>query len=208
MVSFISGSGRFGPFLAPFRPRTWRHVLYAVMAVGPLLLVVLPYVMKSAQGHGHGTRAVAPVLLLVMLAVVAAVGPWVERWRAATFLREEIGHRSGVGRRARLGRGLLFLVANLLLSTLSFGVVVVWAIASARNLSYPIWGWVPYPDPNWGGPSPAGAVALHFAAGVVAFFFGPWAIIGLTNWQVRVARNIFGATPAAGRAGVPRPPQG
>ncbi|WP_328318534.1 hypothetical protein [Streptomyces sp. NBC_00388] len=187
MSTSVSGSGRIGLLTGPFRPRTWRHVLYALVAVGPLLLVVLPYAMKSTQGHGNQQMGV--LVLLVMLVVVAFIGPMVERLRAQILLGEEIGHRSGVG---RIGRGLFFMLVNLLISSVSFALVAGWFIVSARNLTYPIWGWAPYPDPAWGGPSPAGAVALHFAAGVVAFFFGPWLIVAVTNWQVRVARSIIG----------------
>ncbi|WP_405778818.1 sensor domain-containing protein [Streptomyces sp. NBC_00859] len=184
----VPESGRIRLLTAPFRQRTWRHVLYALVAVGPLLLFVLPYAMKSTQGHG--AQQLGVLVLLVMLVVVAFVGPVVERLRSRLLLGEDIGHRQGAG---RVGRGLLFMLVNLLTSTVSFGLVVGWFIVSARNLTYPIWGWAPYPDPAWGGPSPAGAVALHFAAGVVAFFCGPLLIVTVTNWQVRVARSIIGA---------------
>ncbi|MFE7753317.1 sensor domain-containing protein [Streptomyces sp. NPDC057428] len=143
--------------------------------------------MKSAQGHGNQQMGV--LVLLVMLVVVTFIGPAVERLRAQLLLGEDIGRRSGVG---RIGRGLLFMLVNLLTSSVSFTLVAGWFIVSARNLTYPIWGWASYPTPAWGGPSPAGAVALHFAAGVVAFFFGPLVIVGVTNWQVRVARSIVG----------------
>jgi hypothetical protein len=182
-----SESGRAKLLTEPFRARAWRHVLYALVAAGPLLLFVLPYVMKSARGHGGQQWGV--LLLLVMLVVVSVFGPIVERLRARVFLAEDIGSRPGAG---RLGRNLLFMIVNLILGSLSFGLVAGWVIVSARNLTYPVWGWAPYPDPAWGGPTPAGAVALHFAAGVAAFFFGPRVIIAVTNWQVRTARRIIG----------------
>ncbi|WP_371791446.1 sensor domain-containing protein [Streptomyces sp. NBC_01471] len=188
MSTSVSGSARIRLLTGPFRARTWRHVLYALVAVGPLLLFVLPYAMKSTQRHGNQQMGV--LVLLVMLVVVAFIGPVIERLRTRLLLGEDIGHRPGAG---RIGRGLLFMLINLLVSSVSFGLVAGWFIVSARNLTYPIWGWAPYPDPAWGGPFPAGAVALHFAAGVVALFFGPWLLVAVTNWQVRVARSIIGS---------------
>ncbi|MBC3840340.1 hypothetical protein GXW82_09320 [Streptacidiphilus sp. 4-A2] len=65
-----------------------------------------------------------------------------------------------------------------MLTAVMFLLVAGWVIVSIRNLSYPIWGWAPYPDPAWGGPTPLGAVLLHFSAGVLLFFLLPWAVSG------------------------------
>jgi len=86
----------------------------------------------------------------------------------------------------------VFFFTNLALTTLSFAVTVGWVIVSARNLTYPIWGWEPYPTDAWGGPTPVGAVALHFSAGVVAFFLLPWVVVRVTEWQ-RTSVHRFAA---------------
>ncbi|MFE2018413.1 hypothetical protein ACFW9O_10285 [Streptomyces sp. NPDC059499] len=177
----------------PFRRRTWASVLYALLlplALG--LIVVLQYVMQAAQDSGH--EELGPMILVAALVLVAVAGPGFQRARARFWLGEPIGRRRGQG---RLAGGAVFFVVNLLLDTLLFAAAAGWLIVSARNLSYPVWGWRPYPDPAWGGPYPIGVVALHFAGGVIAFFCGPWVITRLVGLQLRLARAFIG--PSAER---------
>ncbi|MFC6065403.1 sensor domain-containing protein [Streptomyces ochraceiscleroticus] len=169
--------------------RTWQHIAYALfLPLGLALIVGTMRLMKwERAGDGGG---IGPLVLLVAIAVVALCGPPFERGRARMLLGEEIGRGP---REGRIKRGTAFFFANLALGSASFAVVIGWVIVSLRNLSYPFWGWVPYPDPAWGGPTPLGAVSLHFAAGVVTFFGAPWLVIRLTRWQVQVARRLIGS---------------
>ncbi|MFJ8014369.1 hypothetical protein [Streptomyces sp. NPDC096339] len=176
-----------GLLALPFRRDTWRHMLFALLLPLALAVVlVLQYVMKAAQESGH--PALGPLILIVALAGVAVVGPSFERMRLRVFFGETVAPRAGKGP----GSGFLFFLVNTALSTLSFVAAAGWVIVCARNLTYPIWGWEPYPNPAWGGPTPLGAVALHFAAGVVAFFVMPWIVVRLTGWQRAAVRRLVG----------------
>jgi hypothetical protein len=169
----------------PFRGDTWRHLLYALLV--PLvagLILALQFVMKAAQDSGH--PGVGPLVLLAALVVAAVAGPSFERMRMRIFFGEYLAPR----RAARFSGAIAFFFVNMVLTTLSFAATVGWAIVSARNLTYPIWGWAPYPDPAWGGPSPVGAVALHFLSGVVAFFVLPWVVLLVTEWQRAAVRRF------------------
>jgi hypothetical protein len=178
--------------LLPFRRHTWRHLLHALLfplIAGPLL--VLQPVMRGSQERGD--RAVGPLLLLLVLAVAGAAGPAYERLRLRVFFGERLAPRDS----GRLRGGVALFFTSMVLTTLAFAATVGWVIVSARNLTYPVWGWEPYPTDAWGGPTPVGAVALHFAAGVAAFFLLPWAVVRLTRWQ-RAAVHRFATSSATG----------
>ncbi len=182
--------GPRGLLTLPFRGETWRHLLYALLI--PLfagLILALQYAMKAAYDSGHAK--VGPLVLLAAIVFAAAAGPGFERMRLRVFFDEHL-----VARRSRRVPGALaFLFVNIVLTTLSFAVTIGWMIVSARNLTYPIWGWAPYPDPAWGGPSPEGAVTLHFLAGVVAFFVLPWVVVRITEWQRAAVRRFAAERP-------------
>jgi hypothetical protein len=62
----------------------------------------------------------------------------------------------------------------------------LWTVAAA-NIAYPL-----RPDTAdlanaWGGPTLAGAWAVHGTAGVLFLFATPWIVRGLTGLQVRLA---------------------
>ncbi|MFD9815598.1 sensor domain-containing protein [Streptomyces sp. NPDC059080] len=173
----------------PLQRRTWQHLGFALLLpLGLALIAGAFHVMKGQRGSAGG--GAGPLVLLAAVAVVALCGPSFERFRARVWLGEEVGR---AGRDGRLKRGTAFFFASLLLGSASFTVVIGWVIVSVRNVSYPFWGWAPYPDPAWGGPSPLGAVSLHFAAGVVTFFGAPWLVIRLNRLQVYVARRLVGS---------------
>jgi len=169
----------------PFRSDTWRHLLYALLV--PLvagLLLVVEFVMRPARDSGN--QALGPLVLFAALVACAVAGPAFERMRLRVFFGEHLAPR----RAARFSGAFVFFFANMALTTLSFAATVGWAIVSARNLTYPIWGWEPYPTDAWGGPTPVGAVALHFSAGVVAFFLLPWVVVRVTEWQRTAVRRF------------------
>ncbi|MFD7867137.1 sensor domain-containing protein [Streptomyces sp. NPDC057682] len=181
-------TGLRGLFVLPFRRQTWRYVLYALLLPLALALILgLQYPMKTAQEKGH--PEIGTVVLLAVLVVVAVFGPRFERVRARFWLGEEIGRRTG-GR--RFWRNAAFFLLNMVTGALAFLAVAGWLLISVRNLTYPFWGWRSYPDPAWGGPHPLGVVSLHFLAGVVALFVGPWIIVRLARLQVRLVRGFIG----------------
>ncbi|MGW6202340.1 hypothetical protein ACWF9B_01610 [Streptomyces sp. NPDC055089] len=174
------------------RRQTWLSMLYNLLLPLALsLILVLRYVMKAAQDHGH--EELGPLILPAVLAVVAVAGPGFERVRARFRLGEEIGRRSGD---RRFVRHAAFFFRNMLVGALGFLAVAGRLIVCARNLTYPVWGRRSYPDPAWGGPHPLGVVALHFAGGVVALFAGPWIIVRPARLQVRVVRGLIGSRQA------------
>ncbi|WKX69492.1 hypothetical protein [Streptomyces sp. XD-27] len=162
-------------------------MLFALFLPLPLALILgLQVLMKAAYDSGH--KALGPLILLGALGAVAVAGPAFERMRLRVFFGETVLRR----RTGRLRNGAVFFFVNLVLTALSFAAAVGWIIVSARNLTYPIWGWESYPTDAWGGPTPAGAVALHFASGVVAFFVLPWVVIHITRWQCAMVRRHLG----------------
>ncbi|GAA2138687.1 hypothetical protein GCM10009760_20210 [Kitasatospora kazusensis] len=181
--------GRVKRFLlTPFRADTWRRMLHALVA--PLGLLWM-FASISAMGAGHKHNAGLPALLAVLGLGALAVwfGPWFELARVRWFL----GHRvapaqGGTG----IGRRIGFFFTNMAVSGLAFVLVLGTAIIGGRNLSYPIWGWRPYPDPDWGGPTPVGAVAVHFAAGVAAALLFPWLVVALTKVHTRLVHRMLG----------------
>ncbi|MFE5208901.1 hypothetical protein [Streptomyces sp. NPDC056600] len=176
----------------PFRRDTWRHLLYALLLPLVAVLVVAPQPLMRAADDG-GRPALGLLVLLAALLVAGAAGPAFERLRLRLFFGEHLGPR----RTGRVRGAVLLLLVDLVLATLSFAAAAGWVVVSVRNLTYPLWGWEPYPTDAWGGPHPAGAVALHFAAGVLAFFLLPWVVVRVTGRQ-RAAVRRFAADPGPG----------
>jgi len=61
------------------------------------------------------------------------------------------------------------------------------------NIAYPL-----RPDSDdlsnaWGGPSLAGAWAVHGAAGLALLLLAPWVVNGVTALQGRLARTMLGS---------------
>jgi hypothetical protein len=65
---------------------------------------------------------------------------------------------------------------------------------SPANLAYPLRpGTMDSYQHSWGGPSLAGAWAVHAAGGVVFLFTTPWIVKAITSLQGRLARRPAGA---------------
>ncbi|MFD1832117.1 hypothetical protein ACFSJS_21070 [Streptomyces desertarenae] len=177
--------GLRGLLALPFRGDTWRHLLYALLVplVAGLVLALQPLI-KSSQDSGK--QGLGPLTLFLALVVAAVAGPAFERMRLRVFF----GERLAPCRSGRVAGAVQLFFVNMVLATLSFAATVGWVIVSARNLTYPIWGWEPYPTDAWGGPTPVGAVALHFFSGVVAFFVLPWVVVRVTEWQRAAVRRF------------------
>ncbi|MEU7578420.1 hypothetical protein AB0B50_12525 [Streptomyces sp. NPDC041068] len=173
----------------PFRAVTWRHMLHALLApLGLAWFFAVVNALRISQEEGVPQLGIAGALVATALAV-ACVGAF-GRARARWFFGIRMAPGQG---RGRLGRTLGYFFVDLLLSGLAFALAAGVVIVCARNLTYPIWGWAPYPNPAWGGPTPEGAVALHFAGGVVALFVGPRLVTALSRAQLRLTQRMVGA---------------
>jgi hypothetical protein len=107
--------------------------------------------------------------------------------------RRHLAVRLGRPRRRRVdGRVIGHALLSLPLNALSLALTVaVWVLALV-NIAYPL-----RPDSDdlsnaWGGPSLAGAWAVHGTAGLVLLLLAPWVVNGLTSLQGRLARRMLG----------------
>ncbi|MET9362619.1 hypothetical protein ABZX93_17130 [Streptomyces sp. NPDC006632] len=150
----------------PFRAATWLRFAYLVLAV-PVGVLCLP------------------------LALVGGPAGRIQRGLARRFLGVEA---ADPGRGARTGllavaHAVIGLPLNLMALTVSgyFWTVVV------INLAYPL---RPDGDPSqaWGGPTMAGAWAVHGIGGGVSFLLiTPWVMRGFTVIQARLVKGFLGA---------------
>jgi Putative sensor len=149
----------------PFSADTWRRTLYALLAL-PVGVACVPLsVLGGSRPAARLQQGLAGRLL----------GMRLER-RARRLDGRVIGH------------ALLSLPLNALAWALT---VAVWAVAVA-NIAYPL-----RPDTDdlsnaWGGPSLAGAWAVHGAAGLGLLFAAPWIVNGVTALQGRLVRVLLG----------------
>ena len=69
----------------------------------------------------------------------------------------------------------------------------MWSLVPA-NLAYPLRpGTMDSYQSSWGGPTLAGAWAVHAAGGVAVLFVTPWIVKAITWLQDRLARRLLGA---------------
>ena len=158
-----------GGFLRlPFRGRTWRRTLYAVVSplVGLCLLVV-------ALFGGH--RAAARV-----------------RRRLAERLLDASPGRSVPTWPRVVGHALFGLPLDVLASVVAgYG----WAVV-VLNIAYPV-RLLAEPDTAsltadaWGGPTLAGAWLVHGLAGLVALWLVPLLVVGITQVQLALASALL-----------------
>lgn len=159
-------------FQAPFIADTWMRLAYLLLAV-PVGLLCLPLGLIAPGTAGRLQRAMAHRLLRV-----AAERP------------------------RRVG-ALAFAHAVLTTPLNVAGAVVslfLWSVV-AMNVGYPL---RPGLDPThaWGGPTLAGAWAIHAVFGGLAFLLlTPWVMKGLTSLQARLVTGFLGTN----RAGLVRP---
>lgn len=167
--------------------RDWRRNVYALTTLTGIAWFVLSMVTVTALA---GTR-------LAALAVPAAVGLAFALALPAARL-ERRRHRLIGTEVPRRRRGLLRAVAHLLLSAplggLGIGLIVFWALVSVRNLIlFPfVYSWAVDLSASWGGPTQAGAVALHMAGGLAALLLIPYLVRGLTMLHAGLTRRLLG----------------
>ena len=100
------------------------------------------------------------------------------------------------------GRVLAHAVLSLPLNLVSAVVVAYGWTLVAMNLAYPLRPGLGdgYQD-AWGGPTLAGAWAVHAAAAMVFLFATPWIVRGASRLQGRLARRLLGAADSYGNDG-------
>ncbi|HEX6675442.1 MAG TPA: sensor domain-containing protein [Actinomycetes bacterium] len=151
----------------PFSAGPWRRTLYVLLAL-PLGLASLPLVLLGRD------QAAARL----------------QRDLARRYLALRIDQPAA---RRTAGRVLAHAVLGLPLNLASLALVVyLWLLVFA-NLAYPL-----RPDTmdsyqrSWGGPTLAGAWAVHAAGGLVFLFVAPWIIEAVTRLQGSLARRLLG----------------
>ncbi|MCX5382616.1 sensor domain-containing protein [Streptomyces sp. NBC_00083] len=150
----------------PFRAATWLRFAYLLLAL-PVGIVCLPIALVGGPA-GRIQRGLARRLLGVEVA------------------DPDRGGRTGL---LALAHAVISLPLNLIALTVSgyFWTVVL------MNLAYPL---RPGGDPTdaWGGPTMAGAWAVHGIGGGVSFLLiTPWVMKGFTVIQARLVKGFLGA---------------
>ena len=149
----------------PFSADTWRRTLCALLALPVGLACVALSILGGSPAAARLQEGLAGRLLAVRL----------ERPRRRRVDGRVIGH------------ALLSLPLNALSLALT---VAFWALAVV-NIAYPL-----RPDSDdlsnaWGGPTLAGAWAVHGAAGLALLLAAPWIVNGVTALQGRLARGML-----------------
>jgi len=157
-----------GPWWAkPFSAGTWRRTVYVLLAL-PASLAFLPLALLG------GYRAVA-------------------RWQSALTHRWLVPCTGEPAARDTAGRVIVHAVLGLPLNLASVVLTGYLWLLVPINVAYPLRpGTMDTYQHSWGGPSLAGAWALHAAGGVAALFLTPWVVQGLTWLQARLTRGLLG----------------
>lgn len=152
----------------PFTADTWRRTGYTLLAP-PVGVLSVP---------------------LALLGRHRAAARW-QRGLARRYLAlrvDEPAHRDTVGR--VLAHALLRLPLDLLSLALT---ACLWLLVPL-NLAYPLRpGTMSSYQESWGGPTLAGAWAVHAAGGLLFLFAIPWILKGTTALQGRLTRRLLGA---------------
>ena len=151
----------------PFSVDTWRRTLYILLAL-PVGLVALPAALLG------GYRAAA-------------------RLQRALARRYLALHSAAQEPNDTAGRVLAHALLSLPLNLGSLALTAyLWSLVPA-NLAYPLRpGTMDSYQDSWGGPSLAGAWAVHAAGGVVFLFVTPFVVKGITLLQARLAGWLLG----------------
>jgi signal transduction histidine kinase len=146
----------------PFTADTWRRTLYLLLAA-PASIVSVPLALLG--GHQAAAR--------------------MQRQLARRYLGLRI-EEPGAGRTA--GRTIAHALVSLPLSLGSLALAAYLWVLVPMNLAYPLRpGTMDSYQDSWGGPTLAGAWAVHAAGGLAALFLAPWIIRGITAVQGRFA---------------------
>ncbi|MGQ4516933.1 hypothetical protein [Streptomyces sp. DW26H14] len=158
----------------PFRAATWRRFAYVVLAL--------------------------PVgLLCVPLALVGGPAGRVQRGLARSLLGVEIAETERTGPLA-----FVHAVLSAPLNLVALAVTGYFWTVAFINIGYPL-----RPDTtaeslthSWGGPTLAGAWAVHgFGGGIPFLFLTPWVVRGFAAMQTRLIRALLGGPEGGPRRG-------
>ncbi|MGH3736229.1 MAG: sensor domain-containing protein [Micromonosporaceae bacterium] len=148
----------------------------------------LPFAGDTWRRTGYALAALPVGVIGLALAVVGAVGP-------ATRLQGGLARRLiAVAPRERhrwlgaVGHGLLSLPLNLVVAAVT---LYAWSLVPT-NLGFPLRIEAGESlEGSWGGPTLAGAWAVHAAGGLVFLFVNPWLVRGLTALQGGLLRRLL-----------------
>jgi Putative sensor len=158
----------------PFQAETWKQTLYALVA----LPVSLAGVGVTVAGRADRAAGMQRRLARTLLGLVPDPTETTDGERPDA-------RRTPPGR--VLAHGLLSLPLNAAVLALT---VYLWSIV-VLNVAFPVRGTSDLDD-SWGGPSLAGAWAVHGVAGLALLFVVPWIIAGLTWLQGRLLSRLLG----------------
>jgi len=152
----------------PFSADTWRRTVYILFAL-PVSLVSVPFALLG----GYRTAA------------------RLQRGLARRYLALRIDEPAS---RRTAGRVIAHAVLSLPLNLVSLVLTAyLWSLVP-MNLAYPLRpGALDAYQHAWGGPTLAGAWAVHAAGGLVFLFVTPWIVKAVTWLQSRLARRLLGA---------------
>lgn len=198
---------RLHPVLrAPFAADTWRSTGYALVAL-PVAIVSVPLALVGGPAGRLQRRAAGllPGGLQMRRAGLLPGGPPTGglRKRPAGLLW------AGAGRRVEAhagsdeaepaesrGRALLHAILALPLDAAVFAITVYGWLLVVLNLGFPLRPLVGLSADgagSWGGPSVAGAWAVHaVTGGLISLLLMPWVVRGLTGLQRRLLRALLG----------------
>jgi Putative sensor len=155
----------------PFTADTWRRTGYTLLAA-PVGVLAVPLALLG------GYRAAA-------------------RWQRALARRHLALRVDEPAHRDTVGRVLAHALLRLPLDLLSLAVTAYLWLLVLSNLAYPVRPYLGMGDGSyqtaWGGPTLAGAWAVHAAGGLVFLFAIPWILKGTTALQGRLTRRLLGA---------------
>jgi len=152
----------------PFSAATWRRTFYILLAP-PVSIVSVSLLLLG----GH---------------------------RAAASLQRGLAHKylalriDGPAHRDTAGRVVAHAVLSLPLNLVSLALTAyLWSLVPA-NFAFPLRpGTMDSYQHSWGGPTLAGAWAVHAVGGLVFLFATPWIVKAITWLQGRFARRLLGA---------------
>ena len=151
----------------PFSAGTWRRTFYVLLALPASLVSVLLVLLGRYRAAARLQRGLARKYLALRIEEPAP--------------------------RERAGRALAHTMLSLPINLVSLALTVyLWSLVPA-NLAYPLRpGTMGSYQHSWGGPSLAGAWAVHAAAGLVFLFATPWIVKAVASVQGRLARRLLG----------------
>jgi hypothetical protein len=152
----------------PFSADTWRRTGYTLLAP-PVGVLSLPAALLGRH---------------------RAAARW-QRGLARRYLTLRVGEPAN---RDTVGRVLAHALLRLPLDLLSLALTAYLWLLVLGNLAYPLRpGTMGSYRDSWGGPTLAGAWAVHAAVGLLFLFAIPWILKGTTALQSRLTRRLLGA---------------